>query len=159
MKLYHGTNHAFDKIDLMKSKPNKDFGRGFYLSPNYEQAFNMANIKTEQQKDGGPVVLTYEVDESELETLNVRSFEKYSEEWAEFILANRSNATGKAVHQYDVVIGPIADDRIGVQLWKYENQLIDLHTLVEKLKYMKGMTIQYFFGTEKAISLLKRIDV
>ena len=39
----------------------------------------------------------------------------------------------------------------------YENQLIDLPTLVRKLKYMKGMTIQYFFGTEKAVSLLKQV--
>ena len=42
MKLYHGTNRDFDKIDLLKSKPNKDFGRGFYLSAAYEQALNMA---------------------------------------------------------------------------------------------------------------------
>ena len=34
---------------------------------------------------------------------------------------------------------------------------IDLPTLVCKLKYMKGLTIQYFFGTEKALSILKRI--
>ena len=32
MKLYHGTNQEFSRIDLLKSKPNKDFGRGFYLS-------------------------------------------------------------------------------------------------------------------------------
>ena len=32
MILYHGTNMAFDAIDLKKSKPNKDFGQGFYLS-------------------------------------------------------------------------------------------------------------------------------
>ena len=32
MKLYHGTNIDFDKIDISKSKPNKDFGCGFYLS-------------------------------------------------------------------------------------------------------------------------------
>lgn len=47
MKLYHGTNMTFDKIDLRKSKPNKDFGQGFYLSPEYDQALNMAKIKTE----------------------------------------------------------------------------------------------------------------
>ena len=29
MKLYHGTNMVFDKIDLRKSKPNKDFGQGY----------------------------------------------------------------------------------------------------------------------------------
>lgn len=32
MILYHGTNADFDEIDLLKSKPNKDFGQGFYLS-------------------------------------------------------------------------------------------------------------------------------
>lgn len=158
MKLYHGTNKAFDTIDLMKSKPNKDFGRGFYLSSDYEQAFNMAQIKTEQQQEGKPVVMTYDVNESEMYKLQTLCFEEYSEKWAEFVLTNRNNPTSKAVHNYDIVIGPIADDRVGVQLWRYENQLIDLPTLVKKLKYMKGMTMQYFFGTEKAISLLKRIE-
>lgn len=157
MKLYHGTNQSFDSIDLMKSKPNKDFGRGFYLSPDYEQALNMAQIKTEQLQEGEPIVMEYEVDEIEMQKLQILRFEEYSEEWAEFILANRSNVTGGFIHQYDIVVGPIADDRVGVQLWKYENQLIDLPTLVKKLKYMKGMTIQYFFGTEKAVSLLKRV--
>ncbi len=41
MKLYHGTNMTFDKIDLRKSKPNKDFGQGFYLSPEYDQALEI----------------------------------------------------------------------------------------------------------------------
>lgn len=31
MKLYHGTNVDFRNISLSKCKPNKDFGRGFYL--------------------------------------------------------------------------------------------------------------------------------
>lgn len=29
MILYHGSNVEFDSIDLLKSKPNKDFGKGF----------------------------------------------------------------------------------------------------------------------------------
>ncbi len=157
MKLYHGTNQAFDTIDLQKSKPNKDFGKGFYLSPDYDQALNMAHIKVEQQQ-GSPVVMEYEIDKAAMETLHLLRFENYSEEWAEFILANRNNSTGKPIHNYDIVIGPIANDRVGLQLWKYENQLIDLPTLVSKLKYMKGMTIQYFFGTAKALSLLKRVE-
>jgi hypothetical protein len=157
MKLYHGTNQVFDVIDLQKSKPNKDFGRGFYLSSNYEQALNLANIKIEQQQEGLPIVMEFEVDEKEMNTLHMLRFEDYTEHWAEFILANRSNITEKPIHDYDIVIGPIANDRVGLQLWKYENQLIDLPTLVAKLRYMKGVTIQYFFGTEKAVSLLKRI--
>ena len=84
-------------------------------------------------------------------------FDDYSENWAEFILANRNNSACTPIHNYDIVIGPIANDRVGVQLWKYENHLIDMPTLVCKLKYMKGITIQYFFGTETALSILKRV--
>jgi hypothetical protein len=32
MKLYHGSNVAIGIIDLSKSRPGKDFGKGFYLS-------------------------------------------------------------------------------------------------------------------------------
>ena len=59
MILYHGTNKAFDTIDLTKSKPNKDFGQGFYLSREYSQAMAMAKTKYDQIKAGFPTVLTY----------------------------------------------------------------------------------------------------
>lgn len=78
------------------------------------------------------------------------------EDWAKFILLNRRNTASGPAHNYDIVYGPIADDRVGVQLWKYENQSIDLQTLVNNLKYIKGMTFQYFFGTQEAIRLLHR---
>lgn len=156
MRLYHGTNKDFEKIDLLKSKPNKDFGRGFYLSADYQQAADMAKIKVEQLGSGNPIVQTYDIDDNIITTLNILRFKKYSKEWAEFILLNRNNPTEVPVHTYDIVIGPIADDRVGLQLWKYENHSIDLPTLVRRLKYMKGVTIQYFFGTERAIKLLKR---
>lgn len=157
MKLYHGTNKDFDRIDLLQSKPNKDFGRGFYLSADYEQALNMAQVKVEQLETGSPVVQSYLVEDDDLDMLSVLRFDGYSEEWAKFILLNRNNPTSKPVHEYDVVIGPIANDRVGVQLWRYENRSIDLPTLVRNLQYMKGVTFQYFFGTERAIKLLKRI--
>lgn len=157
MILHHGTNIYFDTIDLKKSKPNKDFGKGFYLSANYDQGMAMANVKVEQLELGAPIVLSYEIDESLLEKLNVKQFDCYSEEWAEFILLNRRNTSEQPAHNYDVVFGPIANDRVGVQLWKYETQSIDLPTLVRNLQHMKGITFQYFFGTEKAVKLLKRI--
>ncbi|WP_455667483.1 DUF3990 domain-containing protein [Phocaeicola sp.] len=159
MILYHGTNIDFDIIDLLKSKPNKDFGRGFYLTESLAQAQDMAQTKTDQLECGSPTVIKYELDEQCFSdgSLSVKRFMEYSEEWAEFILANRNNPNSECVHSYDVVIGPIADDRVGVQLWKYDNQLIDLPTLVKNLKYMKGITIQYFFGTERAIKKLKRL--
>ena len=156
MKLYHGTNQSFDSIDLMKSKPNKDFGRGFYLSADYEQALNMAKIKTEQLQEGEPIVMEYKVDEIEMQKLQILRFEEYSEEWAEFILANRSNVTGGSIHQYDIVVGPIANDTVGLQMRRFIQGYIDIERMIEELRFQKP-AIQYFFGTEKAISYLKKI--
>jgi hypothetical protein len=156
MKLYHGTNVDFEVIDISKSKPNKDFGRGFYLSADYEQALTMAKTKVEQLETGKPLVQEYVVDEAEMCKLKCLRFEDYSEEWAKFILLNRNNPAETPVHDYDIVEGPIANDCVGVQLWRYESRIIDLPTLLERLKYMKGVTFQYFFGTERAIKLLRR---
>jgi hypothetical protein len=81
--------------------------------------------------------------------------------WHEAISRNkcgvRPNTSKEPVHDYDIVIGPIADDRVGLQLWRYETRSIDLPTLVRNLQYMKGVTIQYFFGTERAINTLRRL--
>ena len=157
MILYHGTNKAFDTIDLTKSKPNKDFGQGFYLSREYSQAMEMAKTKFDQIKTGFPTVLTYEVDEQQMNQLNVLRFDAYTFEWAQFILMNRRNDTDKPMHDYDIVYGPIANDKVGVQLWKFENQMIDLETFTRNLHRMEGITFQYFFGTERAIKLLKKL--
>ena len=77
MKLYHGTNIVFDKIDLRKSKPNKDFGQGFYLAPDYNQALNMANIKTEQLQEGEPTVMEFEVEVRDIRSLHTLVFDDY----------------------------------------------------------------------------------
>lgn len=158
MKLYHGTNMAFEQIDLTKSKPSKDFGKGFYLSADWQQAKELADARVELL-DGEPIILSYDFDETLLtsEMLNVKTFDDYTQEWAEFILANRKRSSETPIHSYDIVVGPIADDRVGVQLWKYLNQDIDMDTLILRLKYMKGITIQYYFGTERAIQHLKKI--
>ncbi len=157
MILYHGTNADFSAIDLTKSKPNKDFGQGFYLSREYAQAMEMAKIKVKQLEAGTPTVITYEADDVAMAALRVLHFDSYSEEWAKFILLNRNNSSREPVHDYDIVIGPIANDRVGVQLWKYENHSIDLPTLVHNLRHMRGVTFQYYFGTERAIKILKRL--
>lgn len=102
---------------------------------------------------------TYDFDERLLTdgTLKVRRFDSYSKDWAEFIFANRQSKTGESVHDYDVVIGPIANDKVGVQVRKYFDKEITLETFLENLKYMKGITFQYFFGTEKAIKYLRKL--
>jgi len=74
-----------------------------------------------------------------------------------FILANRSYDRKQPVHDYDIVYGPIADDGVTYQLRRYEGGVISLERLLTELRYPKGITFQYFFGTERALKCLKRI--
>lgn len=158
MKLYHGSTEDITKIDLSKSKPNKDFGRGFYLSAEKEQAEKLAEYKA-FQFGGEPTLNVFEFDERKLSdnSLKVLKFDGYSKEWADFVFANRNSKTGESIHNYDIVVGPIANDRVGVQVRRYIEHEISLETFLENLKYMKGVTFQYFFGTETAINLLRKI--
>lgn len=60
------------------------------------------------------------------------------------------------MHNYDVVIGPIANDSVGYQIRRFTSGLIDMNKFLEELKYMKGISFQYYFGTESSIQYLKR---
>lgn len=157
MRLFHGTNIDFKEIDFQKCKPNKDFGKGFYLTDIKQQALDMAVRRTKFSSCGSPIVQEYEFDESLLSSkeLKVKVFEGVSNEWAQFILSNRK-ARGKRVHNYDIVIGPVADDSVVYQINIFMLHFITIEELVKRLEYKK-LNSQYFFGTEKAISKLKRI--
>ncbi len=156
--LYHGSTVAIDCIDLHKSRPNKDFGRGFYLSADRQQAWRMGEFKA-LIEGREPVMNEYEFDETLLLTdeLRVLTFDGYTSQWADFIFLNRNNKTDTPAHDYDIVYGPIANDRVGVQIGKYEAGDITLEQFLQNLKYMKGVTFQYYFGTERAIAKLRKV--
>lgn len=158
IKLYHGSTVIIETIDLSKSRPNKDFGRGFYLSADKQQAERMGEFKA--LTEGGMAVMnTFLFDEQALTSgeLKVLTFNGYSREWADFIFLNRNNKSQSQAHDYDIVYGPIANDRVGVQIGKYEAGDITLDQFLENLKYMKGVTFQYFFGTEAALAKLTKV--
>ena len=156
MRLYHGTNTDFSEIDLAKSFPLKDFGKGFYLTTIREQAERMA--KRKQAAFGGKaIVQEYEFDESALHKgdLKVLIFEGTTPEWATFIFNNRSRNKNYQ-HDYDIVVGPIADDGVAFLINQYTTGAVTLAQFTRMLKFMK-LSDQYFFGTEKAVKLLSRI--
>lgn len=159
MKLYHGSNMRVTEPDLRRSKPFKDFGQGFYLSAVEQQAKDQAFSKVDQMKSGQAIVNEYLFDETLMTCgeLKVKVFEDYSVEWAEFVLMNRDRKIVQPSHDYDIVYGPIADDGVNYQLRRYWGGVITLPKLIEELKYAKGITFQYFFGTERALKTLKAL--
>ena len=156
MKLYHGSNIIIERIDLSKSKPNKDFGKGFYLSDSFEQAREMAQFKA-LQLGMEPRVTIFEFDKNGLNgsDLKIKIFKSYSEEWVDFIIQNRN---GISAHDFDFIYGPIANDKVGRQLRLFNDNDITKEQLIEKLKYFKGITFQYYFGTDRSLKFLTKAE-
>lgn len=148
-----------EQPDLSHSKPFKDFGRGFYLSSVREQAEERAQQMTDILQEGSPCVSVFEWDEEAARNagLRIKVFDDYCAEWAEFILHNRDRMRQHPVHDFDIVIGPIADDGVTYQLRRYTEGDLSMQRLIEELKYSKGLTVQYYFGTERALSYLRKL--
>ena len=157
MILYHGSNVPIDKIDLAKCRPYKDFGKGFYLTDIRHQAERMA-ARTAKMFHGEPTLTSFEFDlESTVaQGLKIKIFESPNEEWTRFVMANRDIDVAQPCHDYDIVIGPVADDTIARLLRMFTENFISEQQLVKDLTY-SHVTSQYFFHTEAAIKMLKKI--
>ena len=158
MKLYHGSNVVIEKIDLSKSRPFKEFGRAFYLSADEQQAWDRAYAAMNLW-GGTPQVTAFEFDEQLLfsDKMNVLRFEAYTEALAEFIFSNRDNRSHALHHDYDIVYGPIANDRVGEQVALFRGGYISKELFLRKLQHMRGITFQYAFCTEFSILNLKKL--
>jgi hypothetical protein len=111
MILYHGSYLAIENPDLLHSRPNLDFGKGFYLTSIREQAVKWCGKFVKRGKEG--VISNYIFDEELFQRLKVLRFDSYSEDWLEFILTCRS---GKDSSDYDAVCGGIANEKPNIQI-------------------------------------------
>ena len=130
MILYHGSNVAIDEIDLSKSRPGKDFGKGFYLSADKQQAIELAESKV-AFLGGEPIVTEFEFDDSIISSgkFKVKAFNTYTEEWAKFVYDNRENFSDSPIHDFDIIYGPIANDKVGAQIRNFKSGSISLQKM------------------------------
>jgi len=151
--LYHGSNVPITKIDFRFCRKGRDFGRGFYLSENKLQAERMAINTTERRGEGSPIVTSFCFDDEAAFCLSLKRFEGYDTEWAKFISLNRMNRTNKPAHSYDIVYGPIANDKVGVQVQLFKDDLISVEVLMKRLQFITP-TFQFCFCTERSLEFL-----
>ncbi|MDR1330141.1 MAG: DUF3990 domain-containing protein [Oscillospiraceae bacterium] len=166
--LYHGSIYDFNKIDVARGKPNKDFGHGFYTSRTEQQAVNLAkrNRQIEQNrlalisdKTQVPAWLyVYEFDLLKADALNVKEFKQADFDWVDFIVENRTSPNPQ--NDYDIVIGPTANDDTLITISALLNRTYgDPESIRAKelfLEFISADSLPYqtFFGTAKAASLL-----
>jgi hypothetical protein len=140
------------------SRPNKDFGRGFYVTKLREQAQAWANRKGEDHHTEG-VVTEFEFDEYiwDDDEMRILRFETYSKEWLDFIALNRQNRSRKTMHDYDIVEGPVADDAVAVRVNDYLRGDISQEDFLEELKF-KTPTHQICFCSVASLQALECLD-
>lgn len=167
--LFHGTTSdnvesIKTKIDIGICKKISDFGQGFYLTDNYEQAKvwakKMALIKNRNSK-GIQVeasIIAYEINLYKITQMNNMEYNDKNTKWAKFIF----NCRTLNLHQYDVVYGPVADGSIsnGTAISnlvrQYQNKEInfkDFHTKISA-GFPWPEKNQISFHSERATSFL-----
>jgi hypothetical protein len=157
MRVYHGSYTEIDEIDLSKCELYKDFGQGFYVTKIREQAAYWANRKGRIAK-GKSHITEYNFIESAFEhwKFRVLRFNGYSEEWLDFVVLNRDTNSSIPAHNYDIVEGPVADDKVTQRLGKYLEGSISKETFLEELKFFKH-THQICLCTQRSLQALERI--
>ena len=155
MRLYHGSIELVDKPEIREPKHTLDYGHGFYATTSYQQASDwVLRRMAEYQKDSG-YVNVFEFDNKNLHNLNCLIFEYPTEEWVDFVMKNRTQKG--FVHSYDIVYGPVANDRVYAAFALFEGGFLNKQNLIAELKTY-NLVDQYLFHTEAALQKLSFIE-
>lgn len=154
MKLYHGSLEIVERPVIRVPNRTLDYGNGFYTTTSESQATAWVLRKTNRLSSIGYVNI-YELRDKLLSDLHILSFDKPSEEWLDFVMNNRTNAD--FTHNYDIVRGPVANDRVYAAFALFESGFINKVELIKELKTYK-LVDQYLFHTEKSLKVLTFVD-
>jgi len=156
MQVYHGSYMEIEEIDLSKAQPHRDFGQGFYVTKYREQAESWAKIiGSKYGNDGFVTEFTY-CDTAFTEHLcKVKHFASYDEEWLDFVVMNRNTMLPQPAHDYDIVEGPVANDKVQRTLTRYLAGKITKENFLKMLSYHEP-THQICFCTMRSLLVLDK---
>lgn len=155
MRLYHGSTVTVRKPSVRPGRTNADFGKGFYTTTNPEQAERWAHIKRERENASRAVVSVYEFDGTLLDRRdwNIRQFTGADVDWLYFVTDCRKSRT----HQYDLVFGPVANDKVFTTVNLFESGVLTAEAAILQLKSYKTYD-QLSFHTPKSIGTLRFLE-
>ena len=149
MLLYHGSNVTVEKPNIIQSERTLDFGTGFYLTTDFEQAKRWAILTTSRKKEVIPTVNVFEIEDKV--NLKVLKFNAPDKEWLEFVTNNRKNKNYK--NDYDLIIGPVANDNTMPVINLYVNGVYNEKEALKRLLPQK-LKDQVVFKNTKALKYL-----
>jgi len=155
MRLYHGSNVEVRNPSLRYGRNKTDFGKGFYTTTQKEQAEKWTEIKLDRAKTGKKIVSVYEVDDALLANseLRIREFHGADEPWLYFVTDCRKSRG----HDYDLVQGPVANDKVFTTVNLFESGVLSAEAAILQLKAYKTYD-QLSFHTDKVIKTLNFLE-
>lgn len=154
MILYHGSLERIEHPEIRLPNRTLDYGAGFYATTSYRQAEDwVRRRKADSAVDRG-FVNEYELNVELFRGLKCLFFDSPTEHWLEFVMKNRTDR--RFSHDYDVVYGPVANDRVYAAFALYEGGLLNKQSLISELKTYK-LIDQYLFHTPQALRAIRFI--
>jgi hypothetical protein len=159
MKLYHGSLVKVEAPKVIKPATSRtvDFGNGFYTTTDFEQAERWTKIRQRRDGQQGGFVSIYETDDDLLQKtdLNCLVFPSATLEWLNFVVANRGLTPLQ--HNYDIVAGPVANDKVYTTLALFEMEQLDTEETIKRLKTY-NLVNQILFHMEKSLLELHYVE-
>ena len=157
MILFHGGTHVIDHPAVITGDQGRDFGFAFYATDIRDQAERWARRRARYRSriaghEMKGIVCEYDFDENSCGDLSVSRFPELSLEWIDFVVANRSDLSFR--HGFDLVIGKIANDRVGETISYVVQGVMRREDALERLRF-QHINNQFAFCTEKAIVKLR----
>ena len=155
MKLYHGGPAVVNEPQILPPVVGRtlDFGSGFYTTTSLEQARRWVSLRQKRGESIDGFVSCFEVDEDVLSLPDMKClvFKKASNDWLDFVMRNRNDPF--LDHGYDIVFGPVANDRVFATLTLFETGQLDADETIRRLKTYR-LVDQLLFHTAKALRCL-----
>lgn len=151
MILYHGSNMVVEKPEVNAGRRALDFGAGFYLTSNRDQAERWAQAVARRRQRGSAILNCFEFDESKIGLFKVLKFDGPNSEWLDFVVSNRKG--GHESSSFDIVAGPVANDSTMPVIDDYMDGRYTKEEAIVRLLPQK-LTDQYAFVSEKSLTAL-----
>ena len=154
MIVFHGSSVKVEKPQILTPSHTLDYGAGFYTTTSYEQAEKWVRNKLDESHRNG-FVNKYDWDERSITDLKYKHFSTPDEEWIDFVHNNRTVYGFE--HDFDIVYGPVANDKVYAAFALYEQGFIDKQALIREMRAYKFVD-QLLFHTEDALKSLTYIE-
>lgn len=160
MILYHGGYEEVWEPRVIQSEIGRDFGFAFYttdIRPQAERwAIRKAKIEGRRRRRAvTPILNLYEWDDAAAEELSIKRFDDPDLNWLDLVVRCRGNVAYR--HNYDIVIGKIANDNVGETVSYVMQGIMRREDAVQRLRFEK-INNQIAFCTDDALCTLRFLE-